>query len=112
MKNIAEIVGLDISTVSRITCNKYADTPFGMILLKGSFYRRPRNKEGDVISNKVIRTMVEEVVQKEDKKKPYTDQQLADILVRQRVYRGTKNHRQVPGPAEYTGGTDEGTFLI
>jgi RNA polymerase sigma-54 factor len=80
LKNIAEIVGLDISTVSRITCNKYADTPFGMILLKDLFTEGLSNKEGTIISNKVIQTIVEEVVQKEDKKKPYTDQQLADIL--------------------------------
>ncbi|HEY2349623.1 MAG TPA: RNA polymerase factor sigma-54 [Puia sp.] len=80
LKNIAEIVGLDISTVSRITCNKYADSPFGMILLKDLFTEGLSNKEGTIISNKVIQTIVEEVVEKEDKKKPYTDQQLADIL--------------------------------
>jgi RNA polymerase sigma-54 factor len=80
LKNIAEVVGLDISTVSRITCNKYADTPFGMVLLKDLFTEGLTNKEGTIISNKVIQTIVEEVVEKEDKKKPYTDQQLADIL--------------------------------
>jgi RNA polymerase sigma-54 factor len=80
LKNIAETVNLDISTVSRITCNKYADTPFGIILLKDLFTEGLSNKEGVVISNKVIQTIVEEVVQKEDKRKPYTDQQLADIL--------------------------------
>jgi len=80
LKNIAEIVGLDISTVSRITCNKYADTPFGMILLKDLFTEGLSNKEGTIISNKVIQTIVEEVVKKENKKNPYTDQQLADIL--------------------------------
>jgi RNA polymerase sigma-54 factor len=80
LKNIAEIVGLDISTVSRITCNKYADTPFGIILLKDLFTEGLSNKEGTVVSNKVIQRIVEEVVQKEDKKKPYTDQELTDIL--------------------------------
>jgi RNA polymerase sigma-54 factor len=80
LKNIAEIVGLDISTVSRITCNKYADTPFGMILLKNLFTEGLSNKEGTIISNKVIQKIVEEVVRKEDKKKPYTDQELTDIL--------------------------------
>jgi len=80
LKNIADLVGLDISTVSRITCNKYADTPFGMILLKDLFTEGLINREGDSISNKVIRTVVEEVVKKEDKKKPFTDQQLANIL--------------------------------
>lgn len=80
LKNIADMVSLDISTVSRITCNKYADTPFGMILLKELFTEGLVNNKGDVISNKVIRTVVEEVVSKEDKKNPFTDQQLADIL--------------------------------
>jgi RNA polymerase sigma-54 factor len=82
LRNIAEIVGLDISTVSRITCNKYADTHFGIIWLKDLFTEGLANQEGDMISNKVIQTMVEEVVKNEDKKNPYTDQQLADILCR------------------------------
>lgn len=82
LKNISEIVGLDISTVSRITCNKYADTPFGVILLKELFTEGLSNREGTIVSNKVIQMVVEEVVQKEDKKNPYTDQQLADILYR------------------------------
>ena len=82
LKNIAEMVDLDISTVSRITCNKYADTPFGVILLKDLFTEGLTNKEGNVISNKVIQAIVEDVVKKEDKKNPYTDQQLADILSR------------------------------
>ncbi|HSZ31877.1 MAG TPA: RNA polymerase factor sigma-54 [Puia sp.] len=83
LKNIAEIVNLDISTVSRITCNKYADTPFGLILLKDLFTEGLSNKEGTITSNKVIQRIVEDLVQKEDKKKPYTDQQLADILSRE-----------------------------
>ena len=83
LKNIAEIVGLDISTVSRITCNKYADTPFGMILLKDLFTEGLSNKEGTIVSNKVIQTIVEDVVKKEDKQNPFTDQQLADILSHQ-----------------------------
>ncbi|HEX4850022.1 MAG TPA: RNA polymerase sigma-54 factor, partial [Puia sp.] len=80
LKNIAEMVDLDISTVSRITCNKYADTPFGVVLLKDLFTEGLTNKEGNNISNKVIQAIVEDVVKKEDKKNPYTDQQLADIL--------------------------------
>ena len=80
LKNIAEMVGLDISTISRITCNKYADTAFGIILLKDLFTEGLTNKEGNAISNKVIRAIVEDVVNKENKKNPYTDQQLTDIL--------------------------------
>jgi RNA polymerase sigma-54 factor len=80
LKNIAKMVDLDISTVSRITSNKYADTPFGIILLKDLFTEGLMDKEGNSISNEVIRTLVEELVGKEDKKNPLTDQKLADIL--------------------------------
>ena len=49
LKNIAQTVGVDISTVSRITCNKYADTPFGMILLKSLFSEGVENEQGELI---------------------------------------------------------------
>jgi len=80
LKNIAEIVGVDISTVSRITCNKYAETPFGILLLKDLFTEGIANQEGQVISNKVIQSAIEEVIENEDKHNPYTDQQLVKIL--------------------------------
>ncbi len=80
LKNIAEMVGVDISTVSRITCNKYVSTPFGTLLLKDLFTEGIINKKGEVISNRVIQTAIEEVIETEDKQKPYTDQQLVSIL--------------------------------
>jgi RNA polymerase sigma-54 factor len=80
LKNIAEMVGVDISTVSRITCNKYAETPFGLILLKDLFTEGIANQKGQVISNKVIQSAIEEVIESEDKHNPYTDQQLVKIL--------------------------------
>jgi RNA polymerase sigma-54 factor len=80
LKNIAEIVGVDISTVSRITCNKYAETPFGLLLLKDLFTEGIANENGLVISNKVIQSAIEEVIEGEDKHAPYTDQQLVSIL--------------------------------
>ncbi|MEO6917041.1 MAG: RNA polymerase factor sigma-54 [Chitinophagaceae bacterium] len=80
LKNVADIVGVDISTVSRITSNKYVSTPFGTLLLKDLFTEGISNSEGLVISNRVIQTTIEEVVQAEDKQKPYTDQQLVAIL--------------------------------
>ncbi|MBD0289334.1 MAG: RNA polymerase factor sigma-54 [Flavisolibacter sp.] len=80
LKNIAEIVGVDISTVSRITCNKYAETPFGLLLLKDIFTEGIANQCGQVISNKVIQSAIEEVIESEDKHSPYTDQQLVNIL--------------------------------
>ena len=80
LKNIAETVGVDISTVSRITCNKYAETPFGLLLLKDLFTEGIANQKGQVISNKVIQSAIEEVIENEDKHNPYTDQQLVKIL--------------------------------
>lgn len=80
LKNVADIVGVDISTVSRITSNKYVSTPFGTLLLKDLFTEGISNSQGLVISNRVIQTTIEEVVENEDKQKPYTDQQLVAIL--------------------------------
>jgi RNA polymerase sigma-54 factor len=80
LKNIAEMVGVDISTVSRITCNKYAESPFGLLLLKDLFTEGIANEKGQVISNRVIQSAIEEIIQSEDKRNPYTDQQLVKIL--------------------------------
>lgn len=80
LKNVAEMVGVDISTVSRITCNKYIETSFGLLLLKDLFTEGIANEKGQVISNKVIQSAIEDVIQNEDKHNPYTDQQLVNIL--------------------------------
>lgn len=80
LKNVAEMVGVDISTVSRITCNKYVSTHFGTLLLKDIFTEGIINQHGETISNRVIQTTIEEVIETEDKQKPFTDQQLVSIL--------------------------------
>ena len=80
LKNIADKVGVDISTVSRVTSNKYVDTPFGIILLKNLFTEGIINKEGEVVSNRVIQSAIEGVIEQENKTNPYTDQQLVTIL--------------------------------
>jgi RNA polymerase sigma-54 factor len=102
LKNIAERVGMDISTVSRITCNKYADTPFGTILLKSLFSEGVENEQGEMISNRVIQTAIKEVVKSEDKHAPYTDQQLVSILsskgfdIARRTVSKYREHLQIP----------------
>lgn len=82
LKNIAQEVGVDISTVSRITSNKYASTPFGNILLKDLFSEGLANQEGEVISNKIVQSALEEAIAQEDKGSPLTDHQLAVILAK------------------------------
>jgi RNA polymerase sigma-54 factor len=82
LKNVADMVGVDISTVSRITCNKYVQTHFGNVLLKSLFTEGIANHKGEVVSNKVIQKTIEEVIQEEDKKCPYSDQQLVKVLAK------------------------------
>jgi RNA polymerase sigma-54 factor len=76
LKNIAEKLGLDISTVSRITSNKYVSTPFGIVLLKKLFTEGLQTAEGDSISTRVIRSAIGEIVGKEDKQNPFTDEKM------------------------------------
>ena len=80
LQDISDLTGAHISTISRITCNKYADTPFGPILLKNLFSKGIENKKGITVSNKVIQLALEEVVTGESKSDPYTDRQLMSLL--------------------------------
>jgi len=80
LKNVAELVNMDISTISRVTSGKYIQTPFGIISLKQLFTESMTNSEGDEVSNKVIQEHIKEIVENENKKKPYTDQKIAEIL--------------------------------
>jgi RNA polymerase sigma-54 factor len=82
LKNVADMVGVDISTVSRITCNKYVQTHFGNVLLKSLFTEGIANHKGEVVSNKVIQQAIHEVIRAEDKKSPYSDQQLVKVLAK------------------------------
>ncbi|MBS1615814.1 MAG: RNA polymerase factor sigma-54 [Bacteroidetes bacterium] len=83
LRIVAEKSGYDISTVSRITSNKYAETHFGIVYLKDLFSEGIADQKGEVISNKVIQSVIEEAIEHEDKHKPYTDQQIVTILSKQ-----------------------------
>ena len=80
LKDIADETSLDISTVSRVTCNKYIDTPFGMILLKNLFSEGLINEEGIATSNKVVQMKLKEIIEAEDRNHPYNDKQLVTLL--------------------------------
>jgi len=80
LRNVSDKSGLDISTISRITSNKYAETHFGIIYLKDLFSEGIADKKGEVVSNKVIQSVIGEAISAEDKRHPYTDQQLVHIL--------------------------------
>lgn len=80
LKDIAEIIGMDISTVSRVTTNKYVQTPFGIILLKDLFTEGVANEDGVEVSNRAIQEGIREIVDAEDKRHPLNDQIITDKL--------------------------------
>jgi RNA polymerase sigma-54 factor len=80
LKDIAEIVGLDISTVSRVANSKYVQTPFGTFLLKSFFSESMQTSDGEEVSTREIKSILSETIENEDKKKPFTDEHLTRIL--------------------------------
>lgn len=80
LKNIAEETNVDISTVSRVTSNKYAATSFGNVLLKDLFTEGLPSESGESVSSRVIQHAIKEIIDQEDKVKPYTDHQLVSEL--------------------------------
>ena len=80
LKDIAEIVHLDISTVSRVANSKYVQTQFGTFLLKSLFSESLKNDSGEDVSTKEIKKILSNCVDAEDKKKPMTDEQLVTVL--------------------------------
>lgn len=80
LKDIAEITGLDISTISRVANSKYVNTPYGTLLIKDLFSESLTNSEGDEVSTREIKTILQEVIENEDTKKPLTDDNLMKIL--------------------------------
>ena len=83
LKDVAEDIEVHESTVSRITTNKYVHTPQGIFELKYFFTSGIDQGRGEAVSSKRIKDMIQQMVQKENLKSPYTDLQIADILERQ-----------------------------
>ena len=80
LKDVADITGFDISTISRVVKSKYADTPSGIILLKNLFSDSLTNDDGEEVSTKEIKNHLQEVISQEDKRKPLTDDALVEVL--------------------------------
>jgi len=80
LKNIAEIVNLDISTISRVANSKYVQTPFGTFLLKSFFSESMQNENGEEVSTREIKKILSDCIDAEDKSKPLTDEQLTSTL--------------------------------
>ena len=81
LKDIASEIGMDVSTVSRVAKSKYVDTPYGTKLVKDYFSESMKNDQGEDVSTKEIKKILETVIGEEEKKKPLTDDRLALILL-------------------------------
>lgn len=80
LKDIADSIEMDVSTVSRVANSKYVDTPYGTKLIKEYFSESMKNEQGEDVSTKEIKKILESVIGEEEKKKPLTDDKLAAIL--------------------------------
>ncbi|MCW5516293.1 RNA polymerase factor sigma-54 [Muriicola sp. Z0-33] len=80
LKDIADAIEMDVSTVSRVANSKYVDTPYGTKLIKEYFSESMKNVQGEDVSTKEIKKILESVIGEEEKKKPLTDDKLASIL--------------------------------
>ena len=80
LRNVAEDIGMHESTVSRVTTNKYIYTPQGMFELKFFFHSGINSSSGDMMSSVRVKDMIKEAVAGEEAVKPFTDQQLVEVL--------------------------------
>jgi RNA polymerase sigma-54 factor len=80
LKDIADMVGLDISTVSRVANSKYVETPYGTKLIKEFFSEAMKNDQGEDVSTLEIKKILKNTIEEEDKQKPLADDLLAEIL--------------------------------
>ncbi len=80
LKDIADMVDLDISTISRVANSKYVETPYGTKLIKEFFSEAMKNDQGEDVSTLEIKKILKNTIEEEDKHKPLPDDQLAEIL--------------------------------
>jgi RNA polymerase sigma-54 factor len=81
LKDIADKINMDVSTVSRVANSKYVDTPYGTKLIKEFFSESMKNDQGEDVSTREIKKILEITISEENKRKPLTDDKLAKILL-------------------------------
>jgi RNA polymerase sigma-54 factor len=80
LKDIADMIKMDISTVSRVTSTRYVQTPFGLLLLKDLFSEGIAGQDGTEVSNREVQNAIADIVKKEDKTRPLTDIEIVEEL--------------------------------
>lgn len=80
LKDIADEIKMDVSTVSRVANSKYVDTPYGTKLVKEFFSESMKNEQGEDVSTREIKKILQTEIENEDKTKPVTDEKLSKLL--------------------------------
>jgi RNA polymerase sigma-54 factor len=85
LRDVAEDIGMHESTISRVTTNKYMQTPQGLFELKYFFNSGISTNEGDFIASESVKSKIKDIVDAEDPKRPYSDQRIAELLSVQNI---------------------------
>jgi RNA polymerase sigma-54 factor len=80
LKDVADDIEMDISTVSRVVNSKYVQTDFGILSLKYFFSEGIATEGGEEVSNREVKKALKDIIDEEDKKKPYSDEILEKLL--------------------------------
>jgi RNA polymerase sigma-54 factor len=106
LKDIAEDIGMHLSTVSRVVNRKYAHTPQGVIELRRFFTEGMMNEEGEEISTRIIKLKIKKLIEEEDSHNPITDDQVVKILAKdgiklsRRTVAKYRDQMHIPGSRE------------
>jgi RNA polymerase sigma-54 factor len=106
LKDIAEDIGMHLSTVSRVVNRKYAHTPQGVIELRRFFTEGMLNEEGEEISTRIIKLQIKKLIEEEDSRNPITDDQVVKILAKdgiklsRRTVAKYRDQMHIPGSRE------------
>jgi len=106
LKDIAEDIGMHLSTVSRVVNRKYAHTPQGVIELRRFFTEGMMNEEGEEVSTRIIKLRIKKLIEEEDSHNPITDDQVVKILIKEgiklsrRTVAKYRDQMQIPGSRE------------
>ncbi len=85
LRDVAEDIEMHESTISRVTTNKYVQTPQGLFELKYFFNSGINTTEGDSVASESVKSKIKEIIAGENSKKPYSDQKIVDILLEQGI---------------------------
>ncbi|NNE67296.1 MAG: RNA polymerase factor sigma-54 [Pyrinomonadaceae bacterium] len=106
LKDVAEDIGMHLSTVSRVVNRKYAHTPQGVIELRRFFSEGMLNEDGEEVSTRILKLKIKRMIEDEDSKKPLTDDKIAKILGRdgvklsRRTVAKYRDQMNIPGSRE------------